>query len=300
MTELTTIDTNNYAAMSKAMGIAHEGGSTKQQTSTLARLRIHHTPIMGEAEVNGKRVNMEVIEGGHYKLEIPDGPTYYAKDIKVRPFMQRFMYKKFVMASGATPNRYVKTVMSDNINMDLKDNDGGFNCGKPSGWIEDYKSLPEATKELIKSVKRVRVVLGTVDLIEPVDASGNSVEVQTTPFIWEIDNRDAFKEVGSCFSKLAKMKRLPVQHMISAQTEERKLPNGSSFYLPVVSLDVTKTVELSQDDQNRFADFMAWIENYNTYIINTYAEKAISKQDDDLDDVDLDGIVDIEVEEEVA
>ena len=67
------------------MGIAHEGGSTKQQTSTLARLRIHHTPIMGEAEVNGKRVNMEVIEGGHYKLEIPDGPTYYAKDIAVRP-----------------------------------------------------------------------------------------------------------------------------------------------------------------------------------------------------------------------
>jgi hypothetical protein len=214
--------------------------------------------------------------------------------------MQRFMYKKFVMASGATPNRYVKTVMSDNINMDLKDNDGGFNCGKPSGWIEDYKSLPESTKELIKSVKRVRVVLGTVDLIEPVDASGNSVEVQTTPFIWEIDNRDAFKEVGSCFSKLAKMKRLPVQHMISAQTEERKLPNGSSFYLPVVSLDITKTVELSQDDQNRFADFMAWIENYNTYIINTYAEKAVSRHDNDLDDVDVDGIVDIEVEEEVA
>jgi len=218
----------------------------------------------------------------------------------VRPFMQRFMYKKFVMASGNTPNRYVKTVMSDNINMDLKDNDGGFNCGKPSGWIEDYKSLPEATKELIKSVKRVRVILGTVDLIDPVDANGNSVEVQTTPFIWEIDNRDAFKTVGACFTKLAKMKRLPVQHMISAQTEERKLPNGSSFYLPVVNLDVTKTVELSQDDQNRFADFMAWIENYNTYIINTYAEKAISKQDDDLDDVDLDGIVDIEVEEEVA
>ncbi len=57
MTELTTIDTNNYAAMSKAMGIAHDGGSTKQQTSTLARLRIHATHNMGEAEVKGKRVN---------------------------------------------------------------------------------------------------------------------------------------------------------------------------------------------------------------------------------------------------
>ena len=300
MTEITTIDTNNYAEMAQAMGIAHEGASKKQQASTLARLRIHHTPIMGEAEVNGKRVNMEVVEGGHYKLEIPDGPTYYAKDIKVRAFMQRFMYKKFVMANGNTPNRYVKTVMSDNLNMDLKDNDGGFNCGKPSGWIEDYKSLPDATKDLLKSIKRVRVVLGTVDLIEPVDASGNSVEVQTTPFIWEIDNRDAFKEVGNCFSKLAKMKRLPVQHMISAQTEERKLPNGSSFYLPVVALDITKTVELSQDDQNRFSDFMSWIENYNTYIINTYAERAVSKHDTDLDDLDVDGIVDVEIEEEVA
>ena len=39
---------------------------------------------------------------------------------------------------------------------------------------------------------------------------------------------------------------------------------------------------------------MAWIENYNTYIINAYAEKAISKNDADLDDVDLDDIMDVE------
>jgi len=300
MTELTTIDTNNYAAMSKAMGIAHEGGSTKQQTSTLARLRIHHTPIMGEAEVNGKRVNMEVIEGGHYKLEIPDGPTYYAKDIKVRPFMQRFMYKKFVMASGNTPNRYVKTVMSDNINMDLKDNDGGFNCGKPSGWIEDFKSLPDATKELIRSIKRVRVVLGTVELIKPKDADGNLVDLDVTPFIWEVENRDAFKTVGNVFTQLAKMKRLPVQHNVTLNTEERKLPNGNSFYLPTTSLDVTNTVELTQDDQEKFADFMSWVTNYNEYIINTYAEKASTKNDVALDEVDIDGVVDVEFEEEVA
>ena len=154
----------NFSDMAKLMGMSVDNQQS-EKASTLARLRISHSPIMGEAEVNGKRVNMEVIEGGHYKLEIPDGPTYYAKDIKVRAFMQRFMYKKFVMANGNTPNRYVKTVMSDNLNMDLKDNDGGFNCGKPAGWIEDFKALPEATKELIKSIKRVRVVLGNVELI---------------------------------------------------------------------------------------------------------------------------------------
>ena len=294
--ELTTIDTNNYAAMAKAMGIANESAGERKQASTLARLRINHSPVMGEAEVNGKTVNMEVIGGGTYKLEVPDGPTYYAESVKIRPYLQRFMYKRFVRGSGDAPNRYVKTVMADNLNIDLKDNDGGFNCGKPAGYIQDFKALPEKTQELIKQIKRVRVVLGTVQLEGATDASGNPVEVDETPFIWEVENRDAFKNVGSAFTQLAKMKRLPVQHLITANTEERKIPTGAVFYLPVVSLDVTKTLELTDTEQTMFADFMQWVHNYNEYIINAYAEKATSRNDED-DEFIVDGLVDIEVEE---
>ena len=299
--ELTTINTDNYSAMAKAMGMAVEGVSPKKQASTLARLRISHSPIMGEEEINGKMKNVEVVEGGTYKLEIPDGPTYYAEAAIIRPFLQRFMYKKFIKGSGTTPNRYVKTVMADNLNIDLKDNDGGFNCGNPAGWIKDYNSLPDATKELIKSIKRVRVVLGTVDLVNATDSSGKATTVASTPFIWEIENRDAFKTVGTVFTKLAKMKRLPVQHNVTLNTEEQKLPNGNSFYLPVTSLDVTNTLEISQADQDMFLDFMTWVENYNEYIISAYSEKAASKADAELDDIGgLDDILDIELDEEVA
>ena len=294
--ELTTIDTNNYAAMAKAMGIANETAGERKQASTLARLRINHSPVMGEAEVNGKNVNMEVVAGGTYRLEVPDGPTYYAESVKIRPYLQRFMYKRFVRGMGDSPNRYVKTVMADNLNVDLKDNDGGFNCGKPAGYIQDFKSLPEKTQELIKQIKRVRVVLGTVELVNATDASGNPVEVDETAFIWEVDNRDAFKNVGGAFTQLAKMKRLPVQHLITANTEERKIPTGAVFYLPVVSLDVTKTLELTDNEQTMFADFMQWVNNYNEYIINAWAEKANSRDDDD-DEFIVDGLVDIEVEE---
>jgi hypothetical protein len=251
---------------------------------------------MGEAKVNGKNVNMEVVAGGTYRLEVPDGPTYYAESVKIRPYLQRFMYKRFVRGMGDSPNRYVKTVMADNLNVDLKDNDGGFNCGKPAGYIQDFKSLPEKTQELIKQIKRVRVVLGTVELVNATDASGNPVEVDETPFIWEVDNRDAFKNVGGAFTQLAKMKRLPVQHLITANTEERKIPTGAVFYLPVVSLDVTKTLELTDNEQTMFADFMQWVNNYNEYIINAWAEKANSHDDED-DEAIVDGIVDIEVEE---
>jgi hypothetical protein len=297
--ELTTIDTNNYAAMAKAMGIANEGASERKQTSTLARLRINHSPVMGEADVNGKKVNMEVVSGGTYKLEVPDGPTYYAESVKIRPFLQRFMYKRFVRGMGDSPNRYVKTVMADNLNVDLKDNDGGFNCGKPAGYIQDFKSLPEKTQELIKQIKRVRVVLGTVELVNATDASGNTVDVDEMPFIWEIDNRDAFKNVGTAFTKLAKMKRLPVQHVITANTEERKIPTGAVFYLPVVSLDVSSTLELTETEQTMFADFMQWVQNYNEYIINAWADKANSHDDDD-DEAIVDGIIDFDEEVEVA
>jgi hypothetical protein len=292
MNDITTIDTNNYADMAKAMGMANEAPAQKKQGMFLARLRINHSPIIGTEKV--------LVKGGTYKLEVPDGPTYYAESAVVRPFMQRFMYKKFIMGTAGNPNRYVKTVMADTLNMDLKDNDGGFNCGKPSGWIEDFNSLPDKTKELIRSIKRVRVVLGTVELVNAKDAEGNAVEVDATPFIWEVENRDAFKTVGGVFTQLAKMKRLPVQHNVTLNTQERKLPNGNSFYLPVTSLDITNTVELTQDDQALFGDFMGWVTNYNEYIINTYAEKAVGKGDTDLDDIDLDGVVDVEFEEEVA
>ena len=290
MSELTTIDTNNYAAMAKAMGIANEGGN-KQQASTLARLRIQHSPILGDDKV--------LVKAGQYKMEIPDGETYYASSVKVRPYMQRFMYKRFVKGSGNVPNRYVKTVMADTLTIDLKDNDGGFNCGKPAGYIQDFQGLPKNTQELIRQIKRVRVVLGTVELIGATDSNGNEVNVPETAFIWEIENRDAFKEVGNVFAKLNKMKRLPVQHIITANTDERKLPNGNSFFLPMVSLDVTNTVEVTQEDQDKFSDFMSWVSNYNEYIINAYAEKA-SPHDDEDDAAITDGMIDIELEEEVA
>jgi len=286
MTELTTIDTNNYAEMAKAMGMANEAATTKKQGMFLARLRINHSAILGAESI--------LVKAGTYKLEIPDGPTYYAESAVVRPFMQRFMYKKFVMGSAGKPNRYVKTVMADTLNMDLKDNDGGYNCGKPSGWIEDYASLPESTKDLIKSIKRVRVVLGNVELINPKDVNGNPVELESTPFIWEVENRDAFKTVGGVFTKLAKMKRLPVQHTVDLTTEERKLPNGNSFYLPLTGMDTTKTVELQQKDQDLFADFMSWVQNYNEYIINAYAEKAGDSDGDELDELDINDIIDVE------
>lgn len=274
----------NFADMAKLMGVSTEVQATK--ASTLARLRINHSPIMGEAEVNGKKTKVEVVEGGTYKLEIPDGPTYYASAVNVRPFVQRYMYKRFVMGTDSTPNRYIKTVMADNLNVDLKDNDGGFNCGKPAGYIQDFKALPEKTQELIRQIKRVRAVFGEVELVDPVDASGNPVTVDATPFIWEVENRDAFKTIGEVFNKLGKMRRLPPMHKVSLGTEERKLPNGNSFFLPTTKLDIQTVLDLDDPTQETLGNFLAWITNYNEYIVNAWDENVSKHEDVDTETVE--------------
>ena len=295
MNEITTLDTSNYEAMAKAMGMSSMALPTKEKTNSLARLRIHHTPLMGQTEVKGKMTNVEVVSGGVYKLEIPDGETYYAESIAMRPFLQRFMYKRFIKGTDSTPNRFVKTVMSDNLNMDLKDNDGKFNCGKPAGYIADFKALPESMQDLIRQIKRTRVVFGTVDMVTPVNANGDSVDIDSTPFIWEVENRDAFKTMGDVFTKLSKMQRLPVQHYINATTERRELPNGSAFYLPNAELNLSETLDIDNDTQENLASFLAWVANYNEYIAGAWNENMQKHQSVDVETVEE--FIDINAEE---
>ena len=294
MNQVAAINTNNFNAMAEAMGMSVDTNQ-KTQASTLARLRINHSAIMGEETVNGKKVKMEVVSGGTYKLEIPDGPTYYAPTAIIRPYLQRFMYKRFIKGTDTAPNRYVKTLMANDLNSDMKDNDGGFNCGKPAGYIEDFKALPEKTQDLIRQIKRVRVMFGTVELREVTDAQGNPVDLEPQAFIWEIENRDAFKTAGTLFTKLGKMRRLPVQHNIMAATEERALPNGNKFYVPTLALDLQETLDVSDAEQETFANFLAWVENYNEYIKDAWNSNAYKNDNTDTDTVDA--FVDIDEED---
>jgi len=289
-TEIATLNSGNFAEMAQAMGMGADMNKGPAKSSTLPRLRIWNQPVMGQVEVKGKMKNMEVVPAGMYRLQMPDDSYFYGDSADIRVFVQRFMYKRY----DAENKNYVKTLMAEDLNGDLKDNTGGFNCGKPAGYIEDFQSLPDDTKALIKQIKRVRVLLGEVKLNNVVDGEGNEVSVDTTPFIWEVDNKDAFKTMGEPFAQLGRQKRLPVQHWINCGSEERQLPTGASFFLPTQSLDLSSTIELTEADQDTFANFIEWIGNYNQYIVNAYNEnmgnQKMSSEDESLveDFIDID------------
>ena len=155
--------------------------------------------------------------------------------------------------------------MSDNINIDLKDNMGAFNCGKPGGYIEDFNALPEGTKEIIRQVKRTRVLFGEATLSKAVTETGDSASVDSVPFIWEVDTKEGYKNIGMLFSELSKMRRLPMQHTVTIKTDEREGSTGS-YFVPNYSLDKKSNIAITDDDQNTFREFMAYIDRHNTWV----------------------------------
>ena len=299
---VTTTISDNYEEMAKAMGIAGSSSTDveKKSANQLARLRLNHAPIMGTEDVNGKSVNVEKVPSGTYKLDVPDDATYYQGDIEIKAFMQRYMYKRFIKGTDNTPNRFIKTVMADNLTVDLKDNDGGHNCGKPAGYIQDFNALPDKQKDLIRQIKRVRVIFGLAKFDKAQRVEGNSVtdaDLGYVPFIWEIDNKEAFKTVGSVFEKLYKLEKKPHNHVIYGSSEERKLPNGNSYYVPSVRLDLSKQTKTSDEDHVLFGNLLGWVTNYNQYIMGLWNENVHSKEDIDTDMVD--SFIDITNDEKV-
>jgi len=295
MTQLVTLsDNGNFQQLAAAMGMSADV-KKEAKKSSLARLKIDHSGVMGEEEVKGKVKKVQVVDAGQFVLAVPAGDTeqkYFCEAPVIRLFNQRFMYKRYI--KQGEKGRFVKTVMATDINGDLRDNDGGFNCGKPSGWIEDYKSLPDETKNLLKSIKRVRVLFGTISMPSAIDAQGNAVAgVENIPFIWEVDNKDAYKDMGAPIAQMAKQNRLLPQHNINLGTTENKLPNGASYWTPTAALDLSATLPLTDADQKVFADFNEWIDGYNDYIIKAYNEASTEKSAAEFDEV-VEEFVDVE------
>ena len=276
-TEISPINTANFADMAHAMGMSSDMSKGSSKSSTLPRLRIWNSAVMGQVEVNGKKKNMEVVPAGSFRLQMPDDSFVYAEQANVRIFVQRFMHKHF----DDKTNTYIKTIMGEDLNNDLKDNVGTFNCGKPAGWIPNYSDYSKEQQEFFSKIKRTRVLLGEVELVNPVSSEGNEIEVSRQPFIWEVDNKEAFKTMGEPFAQLGRQKRLPVQHWIKCTTKEGEHSGNVTYYVPVPSLDLSSTIDLEEADQQRFQDFIDWIGNYNQYILNAYNEKAVGKISDD-------------------
>ncbi len=238
--------------------------------SNLAELRQLYKAEKGEAEVKGKKMVVETVPGGSYALTLSDGTTVFSETVTVRVFMQRYQYQryeKFPAPVDGKEGKMFRTVLANSLSIgDLKDNYGGFNCGRPSGYIKDYDSLEGPMRDIVRNTKRVIAVFGLVTMDNPTDKDGNAVELdaEPIPFFMRVKNNRSYKAVEGITKAVSKQNRLPIQYLVSLSSDSVPLPNGELNYF--IKAELKAPADLTAEDQELVTNFIDWIKFQNDMI----------------------------------
>ncbi len=244
-----------------------------QSTSALAEIKQVHQNVMGTKTVGGEEMEVAIVKAGAYSVTFPDDTIYYSDKITIRPFMQRFQFQRYdksYQRPDGGEGRMLRTVMATSLNGDLKDNYGGFNCGRPSGYVKDFSSLPQETQDLMRATDRFKVVFGLCTLDKPKDANGKTVVVKEFPFLMRIKNRDSFKAMTDIFSQVQRKNRLPIQHLLHLSSEVKSIPSGATY--AVITPKLGEVVEITTDDQEVLNNFVEWVESMNSITMSKWEE----------------------------
>lgn len=277
MSNALALPTDFDPALAEMMGTSVSGSSGP----SVARLAIQQTALKGEVEVAGKKIKTEVVPVGFYRLTLPDDTIVYAPEADIRVFAKRMHWGMW----DSEKNVMYKTVMANDLNGDLKDNRGTFNIGRPSGYVKDFDALPKATKDIMRSVKRVTVIMGEVSLVNAVDDQGNAVEGHTgyVPFIMEVRSTQGTKNLNEALATIGRKKALSLQYAIRLTSSISVKPDGGE--IGTLEAKVGDAVPVTDADQDTLRNFFDYISRTNAYILDKWKElnsEVLSDEDADL------------------
>jgi len=291
MSNELTVASERGQSLAELMGVSE--ASTKPQGPSLARVNVLSTPIKGEIDVAGKKIKTDVVPVGAYKITHGDD-VFYAENITIRIFAQRQQWQRW----NASTEEMEKSVLANNLNGDMQDSVGGFNLGRPSEYIEDFNALPEATKDIIRTVKRVKVFMGLLTVDNPVDDAGNpltSMQFVDVPFVMDVKNRESLKNIDGALKLLQRKNLLPIMSTLIMAGEERSIPTGAVYGISTAI--VGETVELTDSDNETLKDFLGFVEYNNGKVMDLHRERSNSSMSNE--DKELIGSI-IDVVDEVS
>lgn len=267
------VDNMNLA---DAMGFS---APTGQSQSTLARI----TGTVIQEVIDGKVASSPV-----FKI-VTEDDTVFARRIDVRLFAERQKWQRW----DSENKTMQKSVMSTNLNHDMKDTIGTFNLGRPSGYIKDFAALPKDQQDLIRSISRVKVIMGMATLTGAFYEGGAPADGydQEFAFVMDVKNRDSLKSIDTTVGKLIKKRINPAEQSIALLGETQTLPNGNPFM--VIGASLSDFVGLQEGDNDTLQDFLDYVGANNDYVNTKWAEnnvETISPAEQDI----ISNIVDVE------
>jgi|TARA_R110000744_G_scaffold92455_2_gene179001 hypothetical protein len=243
-----------------------------QNKSSLARINVVSTSLKGEIEVGGKKIRTDVVPVGAYKITLGDD-VFYAETIKVRMLSDRQQWQRW----NASTNEMEKSVMSNSLNGDMMDSVGGFNLGRPSGYIEDFNALPEATKDIMRTVKRVKIFMGLLTVDAPIDERGEPISntYADLPFIMDVKNRDSLKNINASLDMLKRKNVLPYMAYTVLSGAEASIPTGATYGYSLATVGDLITPSDMDDAfvRQTASDFLDYISYSNGKVLDLHNER---------------------------
>ena len=266
MSNELAIATERGQSMAELMGVS--AAPKQQSTPSVARVGMIHQPIMGERVFGGEAIKTEVVPVGAFTLMQGDDKGY-SNGVTLRIFAQRNQWQRW----NSETEEMEKSVMSNSLNGDMKDSIGGFNLGRPTGYVEDFQALPEATKQIMRSVKRVKVFFGTITLDNPVDDKGEAVKGNFTdvPVVMDVKNRDSLKSIDNVLNGLGRKNLLPIMSTIKLIGVEDSIPTGAKF--GKIEAKLGTAVDLDDNDSDTLKDFIDLVEYMNGKVLDLHNER---------------------------
>jgi hypothetical protein len=291
MSNELTVATERGQSLAELMGVS---APVAKSGPSIARIAVVSTPIKGEIEVGGKKIKTDVVPVGALKITLGDD-VYYTEEADIRVFLQRQQWQRW----NSGTNMMEKTVMANSLNGDLMDNLGGFNLGRPSGYIEDFNALPQKTKDIMRSVKQVKVYMGMLSASKLQDSEGKEIDTTLVDvaFVMDVRNRQSNKSLKDALDALGRKNILPIMSTIKLSGAEDSIPTGAVYGYMTAS--VGDKVELTEEDNEILKNFLDYVEYMNGKIIDDYHAKS----DDSLSDEDaalVGSIVDVDDEDDAA
>jgi hypothetical protein len=244
--------------LADAMGFT---ATTTQAQSTLWRV----TAVVKQG-IDGKKI----VNTPMFKLRKGDEEVY-TESLSMRLFAERQQWTKWDSEANTTQ----KTVLAQNLNNDLKDTLGGFNLGRPTGYVQDWDALPETTKNVMRSVKRTKVFMGMAGAANATNEDGDSVEFSgEVPFIFDVKNPTSLKSMNAATGALMGKGITPIEHTILLGANQQTMPNGNMF--AEVSASLGERVGFTDGDNETLRDFIAYIERTNSWILSKWDERNVA------------------------
>lgn len=244
--------------LADAMGFT---ATTVQAQSTLWRV----TAVVKQG-IDGKKI----VNTPMFKLRKGDEEVY-TESLSMRLFAERQQWTKWDSEANTTQ----KTVLAQNLNNDLKDTLGGFNLGRPTGYVQDWDALPETTKNVMRSVKRTKVFMGMAGAANATNEDGDSVDFSgEVPFIFDVKNPTSLKSMNAATGALMGKGITPIEHTILLGANQQTMPNGNMF--AEVSASLGERVGFTDGDNETLRDFIAYIERTNSWVLSKWDERNVA------------------------